>query len=173
MRALIDLAGKTFGCWTVIKRDETYSRLHNSNTYWECLCNKCGRTLPIFSCNLRNGKTTQCRWCKIDHDRLRPYESLFNNLSCKAEVTITYEQFVSIIVSSENRCHYCHADVTFAMYNTKANGQATNLDRKDSSSGYSAANVVVCCWRCNEAKSNTFTYQEWYGMTTYFRNQMG
>ena len=38
---------------------------------------------------------------------------------------------------------------------------AYNLDRKDSIKGYTKENCVVCCKRCNRAKSNLFSYEEW------------
>lgn len=40
-------------------------------------------------------------------------------------------------------------------------GCAYYLDRKDSFEGYSVENCVVCCSRCNQAKSNFFTYEQW------------
>jgi hypothetical protein len=39
--------------------------------------------------------------------------------------------------------------------------------------GYVEVNVVGCCKRCNIAKGNRFTYDEWYGMTEYFRRATG
>lgn len=40
---------------------------------------------------------------------------------------------------------------------------------KDNSLGYSVSNCVVCCHRCNDAKSNGYSYEQWFGMTAYFR----
>lgn len=28
---------------------------------------------------------------------------------------------------------------------------------------------VECCWRCNNAKSNNFTHEQWFKMTECFR----
>jgi hypothetical protein len=45
------------------------------------------------------------------------------------------------------------------------------LDRRDNSLGYVPGNVVVACKRCNYGKSDDFTYEEWLGMTEYFRKK--
>jgi hypothetical protein len=57
------------------------------------------------------------------------------------------------------------------MVDGKATSRAYQLDRKDNALGYSVDNCVVCCHRCNDAKSNGYDYEEWYGMTAYFRSK--
>jgi hypothetical protein len=32
-------------------------------------------------------------------------------------------------------------------------------------------NTVACCKRCNYGKGDRFTFDEWYGMTRYLREQ--
>ncbi len=56
------------------------------------------------------------------------------------------------------------------MYNVSKTSGSTFLDRKDNDVGYIFDNVVSCCWRCNDAKSNAYTYLEWFNMTKYFRD---
>jgi len=103
------------------------------------------------------------------HRRKRPYESLYNTFIQKAgknghTVTITYDQF--LLLTDIKECHYCGAGVIWLEYQTrtpgkKYRGQAYNLDRKDSAEPYTFENVAVCCARCNLAKNNLFTYEEW------------
>lgn len=62
--------------------------------------------------------------------------------------------------TTNKNCHYCGADIFWAEYNTNTNGSNYNLDRKDNAIGYSKENCVACCGRCNESKSNHFTYEQ-------------
>lgn len=62
-------------------------------------------------------------------------------------------------------CHYCWDEIVWKEHDARR----YNLDRKDNRQGYSAENCVVCCSRCNMGKSNMFSYDEWYGMTSYLR----
>ena len=89
---------------------------------------------------------------------------MFNILRSKArgyEVLLTYEEFLEF--TKTLRCHYCFAEIDW----TK--DQRYNLDRRNNDIGYTKENCVVCCPRCNYGKSNLFTYDEWYGMTSWFR----
>lgn len=91
------------------------------------------------------------------HNRKRPYEWLYNHLLYRAArhdktVDLTYEEFMSFRVIEE--CHYCGESIDWQK-------KAMHLDRKDSAEGYSVPNCVVCCGRCNKAKLDHFTYEEW------------
>lgn len=58
----IDLTGKQFGYWTVIKQDFDYCKIHNIKTqkpYWICQC-KCGKIKSVCGDNLRNNKSQSC-----------------------------------------------------------------------------------------------------------------
>jgi hypothetical protein len=95
----------------------------------------------------------------------RPYEWMYNRLVKTCEQTkwaleLTYEDFRTFTFI--DMCHYCDAKIPWQPYATRAkNGCAYYLDRKDSFKGYSVYNCVVCCSRCNQSKSNSFTYEQW------------
>jgi hypothetical protein len=57
MPPLIDLAGETFGLWTVLHRDSTNTR--NEHPKWICAC-QCGTWRSISGSDLRSGKSTNC-----------------------------------------------------------------------------------------------------------------
>ena len=50
-RAFIDLTGKQFGEWTVLR--------HLDGSYWECQCS-CGKISKVHSYELRNGRSLSC-----------------------------------------------------------------------------------------------------------------
>ena len=83
----------------------------------------------------------------------------------KIEVSLTYEEFLEFTKTS--KCFYCDAAVKWKEFSS--GGYGYNLDRKDNSLSYTKENCVVCCKRCNMGKRDTFTFEEWYGMTSYFR----
>lgn len=56
MTARIDLTGKTFGRWSVLK--------HERLQYWLCRCN-CGTVKPVDGRALRAGSTNGCRNCRL------------------------------------------------------------------------------------------------------------
>ena len=83
------------------------------------------------------------------------------------EIFKSHEEFLEF--TSTTSCHYCHAGITWTKFNVTKHGNAYNLDRKDHTKNYVKENLVVCCARCNWGKQDQFTYEEWYGMTAYFR----
>lgn len=149
---------------------------------------KCGgpRTVYIFLCNVRDcGKEFKCRvgkelserngTCAIHSHRKRPFESIYNSILNdwrQTPVELTYDEF--LIFTKNNKCHYCHEIINWIEYSTvsgKYISRAYYLDRMDNNVSYSSNNCVVCCTRCNLCRSNSYTYDEWYGMTEYFRNK--
>lgn len=58
---VIDLTGRTFGRWTVLKRAPAPNRRAKS-VYWYCRC-ACGNESRIQGNSLRNGRSTRCQDC--------------------------------------------------------------------------------------------------------------
>lgn len=59
MGAFINIIGKKFGTYTVLKR---VVKSNDKNTYFKCKC-ECGKELVICSQHLRYGKAKTCRTC--------------------------------------------------------------------------------------------------------------
>lgn len=95
---------------------------------------------------------------------LKPYEALYRVLLRNAsltnrKVTLTFNDFLKF--TKIKNCYYCDADLTWHSKSTKfSKGMVTNLDRKDSSLGYSLDNCVPCCGKCNRVKTNFFSHEE-------------
>lgn len=59
---IIDLAGKSFGAWTVLRRGDTQHNL----TPWVCLC-ECGNIKEVPSDRLRSGRSRSCGCKKLEN----------------------------------------------------------------------------------------------------------
>jgi len=139
--------------------------------YIECVCTYpgCKHILNIRSDQIK----THTKKCSTHSHTKRPYESIYQSLLKdwrKLDNTLTYEQFLDF--TSIKNCHYCLSYINWIPYSTvqgKFISRAYYLDRKDNNLGYSLTNCVTCCTTCNRAKGNRYSYEEWYGMTEYFR----
>lgn len=68
MNKFIDLSGKTFGIWKVVKFD--HGEYHGTNhrhgmSYYECCCKKCGKTAIVARSHLTQGKNIRHFGCNL------------------------------------------------------------------------------------------------------------
>jgi hypothetical protein len=59
MRPALALTNKTFGHWTVLRRDTTPQKRRNAPSRWICQC-ACGTTKSVYSHHLTRSKSTSC-----------------------------------------------------------------------------------------------------------------
>ena len=157
------------------------SKYKKRETIYVFKCKQCPEEIHLRSADLKR-VTGFCRKCSDNISakergylyRKKPYEALFNNFKKRTkrenkDNQLSYEEFLEF--TKEKQCHYCYDDIHWVEYNLTANGSSYNLDRKDNNRGYIMGNCVTCCWKCNESKKNNFTYEQWYGMTEYFRKK--
>ena len=113
--------------------------------------------------------------CKTHVHRKNPFESTYHQLirdDRGFNNTLTYEEFLT--KTNQKNCHYCLFKINWQPYSFVLGEFTTRayfLDRKDCQLGYTDHNTVVCCTRCNRARGNRFTYEEWFGMTQFLRAQ--
>lgn len=139
------------------------------------------RTIHIYKCKVdscnkeikvRSGSKSS-RLCSTHSHTKRPFESVYNSImrDIRGYVNeLTYEEFIEFTKNKE--CHYCDSLIIRTEYSTISGSyisRAYFLDRKDLQKGYTKTNLVTCCTRCNLARGNRYTYEEWLGMTEYFR----
>jgi hypothetical protein len=160
-----DYSEKTFGRLVAID-----TRMEGRDRVWQCQCS-CGNSVTVWSNNLKSGASTSCGCTR----HIRPFEALYNNFVDKAtrkghNVSITYEQF--LVFTDTTKCHYCLEKISWSKHGIVINGSSYYLDRKDNSLGYSVDNCVVCCTRCNRAKSDVYSYEDWHGMTQWQRSRV-
>jgi hypothetical protein len=151
-----DLVGRIFEFATVLTKAE---KRGGSNVWW-CRC-KCGKEYKTKASALLCGRNRGCRTC-TNGNLGRPFEGLFRQLllQCKHHpklVSLTYEEYLEF--TKVKTCHYCKTPIVWNPHGNQKSGY--KLDRKDNSVGYTKANCVVCCARCNRGKGADFTYAEW------------
>jgi hypothetical protein len=177
-RRSVDLTNQQFGGWLVVRklpRDQRPAKY--PHRAWLCRCS-CGQEKILAYDGIVYNKIG-CQSCAAKDNgrtqRGQPYESIFN--SAKSQIanrgipfSLSYADFLRIV--NTGRCHYCHTSLTWAKYtNSHHNDRSYKLDRKDNGGGYSPGNVVAACKRCNYAKSDQFSYEEWWSMTACFRDR--
>jgi hypothetical protein len=166
-----DLTGKRFGRLIVKNRVENKEYDSGSQLQYLCLCD-CGNETIVHSSALKAKLTKSCgclhKEKTIKSNSLRPYEAIYHRLLQHSKppfrkktikVSLTYKQYVKF--TKEKNCHYCNQKINWEERRGNKKSSAYNLDRKDSNLGYSVDNCVVCCKRCNWAKSSEFSYKEW------------
>ena len=136
---------------------------------------QCGAEIRSQQTHLKvhSGKCIRCAQFN------EPFKATYNEMikSCSRrniDHTISYEDFIEF--TKILKCHYCMTNIIWSPH-TKSNNEeikgsrSYKLDRMNNDVGYHKDNCVVCCKRCNEGKSNKFSYLEWFGMTKFLRDR--
>lgn len=165
MSKLLNLTGKKFDKWFVIKRVPNRGR----NVYWLCKC-VCGVEREVDGVNLkeRRSKSCGCYRPELISNSNKENSKIEHGLATKRTVfrlyvagakrrnlsfDLTFEQFIDL---SQKSCYYCGIEPSTIRKSDHDNGDFiyTGLDRKNSKLGYTLDNVVPCCFKCNRMKSD-------------------
>jgi len=132
------------------------------NTLLTFECSECGVEFDIKKDNIYTRKTTCCIKCSslvglrkinITDSNQRTLTKLRSSAAKKnIECTLTLPDIKEFI--KQDVCTYCDTFIDWSNVNRY------NLDRKDNDKGYIKDNLTVCCWNCNNTKSNRFTHEE-------------
>jgi hypothetical protein len=169
---LLDLTGKTFGRWTVLRRGPNGGGPHRAR--WECVC-ACGTTATLKRQVLVSGNSKSCGCYKRDRltsKRHGPGEHGFGRYlsAYKADARRRGHAFAltdaEVRTLATGQCHYCGVPPFRRRMGTLRGAHGTTIttlehgaficngiDRIDSKIGYVRGNVVSCCRDCNIAKS--------------------
>jgi len=151
MGKFIDLTGRRFGNWIVLKREPN----RRGRIYWWCKCD-CGEERGVYGQNLISGKSTNCG-CKSEKrlaylNRLKPgiaskNRSYGNYKNHAKRRRISFElSFESFINLTQQRCHYCGSESSnFLKVSGNGGFKYNGIDRKDNTIGYTIENCVPCC----------------------------
>lgn len=101
-KTFIDLTGKKFGRWTVIKRSDNQYTVAER---WDCLC-ECGTEKSVIGSSLKNGTSKSCG-CYCTESRFNSQRHLTHGL--------TGNRFYQKWERIKNRC-YCKSNPRYADY---------------------------------------------------------
>lgn len=141
---------------------------------FKCSGESCVKEIRAQTSHLK----THSGFCRSCFKKGLPFQAVYNELvttqhvTGKKAVNLTYEEFLEF--TKIDKCHYCDIHIRWVPH-TKVDGKEISgarsykLDRKNNDIGYNKYNLVVCCWKCNQAKGNRYSYEEWYNMTKSYR----
>ena len=163
----LELTGKVFGNWTVIKRVENWSNKTKTCVFsvWLCKC-ICGKEQKVYGTSLTQGRSISCGCSKQETkykegsafgELYRMYKS--NAKRREIEFHLSDREFLEIITSP---CFYT-GRMPYRIYQDPRRENDSfvynGIDRIDSTKGYTKENCVPCCFEVNRAKSD-LTHEE-------------
>ncbi len=114
-------------------------------------------------------KTTLSLW----YEELRAEREVIakiRNVWTKKKFTTVFEDFYNWYSPFERKCGYCgitEEEISSLLDRKKVftkrigtRGRTLEFDRKVPNLGYEIDNVVLCCYWCNNAKTDEFSYEE-------------
>lgn len=164
-----DLTGLRFGNLLIIDFSHRQRTEYATRIFWNCLCD-CGIQRQVQTYHLTNEEVKSCGKCNFTkvnrkaaakklpfgEGALRSYFRSYKANAIERELCfeINYDEFTR--VTSLN-CHYCNALPATRLGYRNGNGPciANGVDRKDNTTGYTGANCLPCCTRCNLMKLDT------------------
>lgn len=151
----LDLTGKTFEYWTVLRLG-TYQGTHKR---WWCKC-QCGTETEVLQTSLVRGASKSCGCRKHSIGKENPHWSGYEDLTGSQwsliknnakhrgiEVKISMKEAWEIFVQQDGKCALSGIELSFSKsYNRKLASKqreetTASLDRIDSAKGYEIGNV--------------------------------
>ena len=138
-------------------------------------CTGCGQELPLFAFGnhsiTKDGLNHWCKECSRERSRIRRLtpEGIYSALKSgqryyqKKPVIVSKESFIDWYTSQPKQCVYCDLrEEDIHKHNDPRNNKSARLtiDRMNNDEGYSIDNMVLACHRCNEIKTDFFSYEE-------------
>ena len=149
-----DETGMQYGKWTVVN-----VRVVDGRRRYLCRC-VCGNENMVFSCDLRAGRSTQCRSCSYDTGSLwkqdtfvwtRVRNALYSDKKRGRNNPYTHEELMEALGPVPHKCPYCAVELTRGQGGTR-DRNAASVDAIDPAEAHVPGNITWSCWGCNMLK---------------------
>lgn len=156
-----DITGEKFGRLTAIQPTEKRWR---KNIVWLFKCD-CGRDaeLPLGEVVALKRQSCGCKRKYTDREEAMWTKTKTNALRRSGHYGCTSDLNLSAYISiTTQNCFYCGAKPKIPVIDKTSDLRSVRntLDRINPQLGYLESNVLPCCLRCNQAKSD-MSYMEW------------
>lgn len=82
---------------------------------------------------------------------------LYNDkYECWTSKALTHLDIIDLIKEQGLNCYYCSTRTRIIPI-TRKDGSQFTLDRKDNNKSHTVNNLLVCCYACNEMRSNSYS----------------
>ncbi len=130
----------------------------------------CGLNYKAISERLSIPNSTITKWyedLKVEREKIATIKTIWT----RKKFTPVFEDFYNWYVALERKCDYCgisEDEIMTLLENKKiftkrigTRGKKLEFDRKSSELSYDKLdNIVLCCYWCNNGKTDTFSYEE-------------
>lgn len=183
-RDYVDLTGKKFTRWTVIKMSSV--KKNQRSIVWEVKCD-CGEIGLAITNSLNMGATKSCGCLSSDTAILThtlpnceaALRKIFKSYAYHAkrrnyDFEFAEETFRLMLIEN---CYYCEKAPSNTSSSAGGNFIYNGIDRVDNSLGYSKKNTVTCCYDCNRKKMRVsmaiaLKMAEWYSSKVKFEEKL-
>lgn len=130
----------------------------------------CGINFQGVADRMNISKTQVSKWyeeLKVEREEIAKIRTVWTT----KKFTENFEEFYNWYINLERKCEYCgitEAEIKSLLDSQKLStkriatrGRKLEFDRKEPELAYNQLNnIVLCCYWCNNAKTDTFTYKE-------------
>lgn len=137
--------------------------INKNKKYFYFYCPDCGKDFKVERNNLYTRKTNKCISCSsligLKKVNVKPlHQAIYTKLINSAKkknifCSLSFKEFLKF--TKIKRCTYCKSEIEWS-----SSSDRYNLDRMINEKGYVFTNLTVCCWNCNNTKSNRFSHEE-------------
>jgi len=154
LNSRLDLNGKIFGKWTVLK---WYGKkIKRSANYWLCKC-ECGEEQTVSSSSLVRGRSRSCKYCAR---KINPMIKMLNRLKHRVKhnhftMNLNIKYLTNLLEKQNSKCALTNVNISIDGSKAKNIFPSASLDRIDSSKGYIKGNVQWVHKTVNKMKWDT------------------
>jgi 5-methylcytosine-specific restriction endonuclease McrA len=134
------------------------------------MCSSCSCEIRAQNHYLKkhSGKCPSCA-----HKGL-PYITSYHQLTANQKsrnitVKLSYEEYITLCAIKT--CHYCDTKINRSAIRGEKGYRGYFIDRKDNAKAYELDNCVPCCWACNQAKGDRYSYEEFLAISGLIKSK--